>query len=199
MTPHDDQADSRHGPGGTAQLLEQVRHGEASAAQRLMPIVYDELRALAARHMNNERASHTLQPTALVNEAYLRLVGITEIDWESRAHFLAVASTVIRRVLVDHARRYRATKRGGGAGAVRIDDLDDLSQETGVDLLALDTALNELLALNERQFRVVELRFFGGLSVEQIAAALDVSPRTVKGDWAVARAWLAGRLNDDPP
>ena len=178
-------------------MTTRVQTGENAprALGDLLPRVYEELRRIAARHMRQERAGHTLQPTALVHEAFMRMAELREIDWRDRGHFLAVASNVIRRVLIDHARGRRAAKRGGDGTRIRIGDLDELSERAGVDLLALDEVLERLRQLNERQFRVVEMRFFGGLSIEQIAQVLDVSPRTVDGDWAVARAWLDRQLN----
>lgn len=178
----------------TTRILLAAVNGNRNATDQLMPLVYDELRGLAEHLMAQERVDHTLQATALVNEAYMRLVDQTQVDWQGRAHFCAVASEMIRRILVDHARKRSAAKHGGGASRVDLTDVLDLSEEIGVDLLGLDEALQELRALHERQARVVELRFFGGLSVEETAAVLEVSPRTAKGDWRLARAWLRERL-----
>ncbi len=178
----------------TTRILLAAVNGDRSAADQLMPLVYEELRGLAEHFMAAERANHTLHATALVNEAYLRLIDQTQVDWQGRAHFCAVASEMIRRILVDHARKRSAAKHGGGASRVDLTDVLDLSEEIGVDLLGLDETLQELRALHERQARVVELLFFGGLSVEETAAVLEVSPRTVKGDWRLARAWLGERL-----
>ncbi len=178
----------------TTQILLAAANGDRSAADQLMPLVYDELHGLAEHFMAQERVDHTLQATALVNEAYMRLIDQTQVDWQGRVHFCAVASQMIRRILVDHARKRSAAKRGGGASRVDLTDILDLSQEIGVDLLGLDEALQELRGLHERQARVVELRFFGGLNVQETAAVLEVSPRTVKGDWRLARAWLRERL-----
>ena len=178
----------------TTQILLPAANGDRSAADQLMPLVYDELHGLAEHFMAQERVDHTLQATALVNEAYMRLIDQTQVDWQGRAHFCAVASQMIRRILVDHARKRSAAKRGGGASRVDLTDVLDLSEEIGVDLLGLDEALQELRGLHERQARVVELRFFGGLNVQETAAVLEVSPRTVKGDWRLARAWLRERL-----
>jgi RNA polymerase sigma-70 factor (ECF subfamily) len=175
-------------------LLDELAGGDPSAADRLLPLVYDELRALAAARLAQERAGHTLQPTALAHEAYLKLVDQSRVQWRGREHFLAVASTFIRRILVDHARSYKAAKRGAGH-RVGLDASETLvPAEDGVDLIDVDEALIELARLSERQARVVELRFFAGLDVAQTAAVLDVAERTVKGDWAVARAWLRRRL-----
>jgi RNA polymerase sigma factor (TIGR02999 family) len=180
----------------TTQMLMALGRGEREAADRLMPKVYDELRALAERFMQQERPSHTLQATAVVHEAYMRLIDQSRVDWKNRAHFFAVAAEMIRRVLVDYARRRGAAKRGGDARKVALTDgagIDDASEH--VDVLDLDDALQELERLNDRHRRVVELRFFGGLSVEETAHVLDVSPQTVRADWRMARAWLKHRLN----
>ena len=179
-----------------ASLLEPASSGDEIAAKKLLPLVYAELRARAASHLAKERPSHTLQPTALVHEAFLRLVDQTRVDWRGRTHFFAVASEMIRRILVDHARMHGASKRGGGASRVELDEnaVSSGTSPTTVDLIALDDALAELRRLSHRQAQVVELKFFGGLSVEETAQVLDVSERTVKGDWRVARAWLRQRL-----
>ncbi len=172
---------------------------ENRPADALMAELYRELRALAAAQMQRERPGHTLQPTALVNEVYLRLADQTRAHWKDRNHFFAVAAGVIRRVLVDHARARHALKRAAPGERVTIDaDLDAVAGGRGVDLAALDEALTRLAALNERQARVVELRFFAGLSVEETATLLGVSEGTVKGDWRVARAWLEANLDDRP-
>jgi RNA polymerase sigma factor (TIGR02999 family) len=155
----------------------------------LTEAVYAELRALASYFLQRERAGHTLQPTALVHEAYLKLADKTRINWRSKAHFVAVAAEAMRRVLVDHARSFRADKRGGGRARIPL-EAGILAPGTEVDLLALDDAINKLAALDARHARVVELRFFGGLSVEQAAEVLGVSTRTVEADWSLARAWL---------
>ena len=179
------------------QTLQKAAGGSHGAVADLMPLVYSELRAIAGKQLQRERGHHTLQATALANEAYLRLVDQKDVDWKGRAHFLAVAAEVVRRILVDHARKKGAAKRGGGAAQVTL-TLGDVLQAPGdrneVDLLALDEAMRELAALSDRQSRVVELRFFGGLSVEESAYTLGVSERTVKGDWRVAKAWLRKRL-----
>ena len=172
--------------------------GPASAAstQKLLTLVYDELRALAARHMARERPDHTLQPTALVHEAYLRLVDNADVDWQSHAHFLGVASEVIRRILIDYARRHDAAKRGGAIKKVRLSDAECQPDGMDVDLLALDEALQELATLNERHHQVVALRFFGGLTIRETAFVLGHSTNTVTRDWRTARAWLRQRLLD---
>jgi RNA polymerase sigma factor (TIGR02999 family) len=155
-----------------------------------MPLVYDELRHLARDYLRRERAGHTLQPTGLVHEAYLRLVDQTSATWQNRAHFFSVAARVMRRVLVDYAREHRAQKRGGHLEKVEFDEALAPSIDKSLDLVALDEALQELTALDPRQSQIVELRFFGGMTVEEIAELLDVSPRTVKREWRLAKAWL---------
>ncbi len=180
--------------GEVTRLLAGFRSGDAAAEERLLSLVYDELRRLARGAMADERRNHTLQPTALVHEAYLRLIGLQRIDFASRQHFLAVAGRLMREILVDHARRKRAAKRGGDAGRVTLrDDLVGVAPGP-LDLLDLDAALAELARIDERRARVVELRCFAGLTLEEAAAALDVSPRTAKRLWRGAKAWLASRL-----
>ncbi len=181
-------------PPDVTQLLVRLKSGDARALDRLMPLVHDELRRLARARMRNERGSHTLQATALAHEAYLRLVDLDRIDWRGRAHFFAVASGVMRRILIDHARRRRAARRGGGAEHVAFDDALQAADTRPEALVALDEALERLAALDGRQARIVELRFFGGLSVEETGEVLGVSARTVKREWAVARAWLRAEL-----
>ena len=181
------------------QILQKAAGGSHEAVADLMPLVYGELRAIAGKQLQHERRNHTLQATALANEAYLRLVDQKDVDWKGRAHFLAVAAEAIRRILVDHARKRGAAKRGGGAAQVTLtlgDALQTTDDQNEVDLLALDEAMRELAALSDRQSRVVELRFFGGLSVGETAYTLGVSERTVKGDWRVAKAWLRRQLDD---
>ncbi len=165
--------------------------GDAEAPGRLMPLVYDELRRLARGYLQRERSDHTLQPTSLVHEAYLRLVDQTVTSYQNRNHFFGIAAQVMRRILVDHARRRRAGKRGGGEVALQFDDVEMSPRQTrDVDLIALDDALQDLARLDARQSQVVELRFFGGLTNEEIAQSLEISPRTVKREWRMARAWL---------
>lgn len=174
-----------------------VARGDARAAERLMPVVYQQLRALAQEHLKHERPDQTLQATALVHEAYLRMVDQTRAQYRDRNHFFAVAATMIRRVLVDHARARAAAKRGGAGDWTRI-TLDSAVDWTGtreIDLLAIDDALQKLARLSERQARVVEMRFFGGLTIDQTADTLGVSTATVENDWAVARAWLHRELS----
>jgi RNA polymerase sigma-70 factor, ECF subfamily len=170
-------------------------------AARLMPVVYDELRCVAQSYLSCERSGHTLQATALVNEAYLRLV-TQKASWTSRAHFLAIAAEMIRRILVDHARARGTAKRGGAGRRITLHDELTIDAESGmapraeIDLLDLEAAMDDLARLSTRQARVVELRFYGGLNVEETAHVLGVSPRTIKGDWRVARAWLRRRLGE---
>jgi RNA polymerase sigma-70 factor, ECF subfamily len=179
-------------------LLQQVRAGDSQAADKLIPLVVDELRRQARLQLRDERPGHTLQPTALVNEAYLRLVGDQARDWQSRAHFIGVSVAVMRRILIDHARRKNAMKRGSGEKAVAGDeDCPGLSYEQAEELMALDIALDRLNAMNSRQRQVVEMRYFGGLSTEETAEVLKVSPITVKRDWVAARAWLKGQLRPE--
>ena len=175
-------------------LLGKWRAGDQEALQVLIPLVYEELRRIAQRHLRRERQDHTLQSTALVHEAYLRLMKQGPAEVENRAHFLAVASQLMRQILVDHARRHRAAKRGGGL-KLELEDAMALQEAQNIDLIALDHALNELGRLDPRQSRIVEMRFFGGLSIEDAAEVIGVSPATVKREWATARAWLLREMN----
>jgi RNA polymerase sigma factor (TIGR02999 family) len=182
----------------TTRLLLDAAEGKQAAMEALLPLVYDELKAIAVRKMRDERVDHTLQPTALVNEAFLRMVDQTRVRWQGKAHFCAVAANMMRRILVDHARRRSAEKRGAGFQQVALDEaLAPAGGDNPVDIVALDDLLNRLTELNARHARVVELRFFGGLNVEETAHALGVSPATVKNDWRVARAWLLSQLSSD--
>ena len=180
-----------------AQLLERASAGDAQAASRLMPLVYDELRRLAASYLRRERKGQTLQATALVHEAYVRLIGPGDRPWTSRTHFLAIAALSMRQVLVDRARRRAAAKRGGALQRLTLDDalLAVGTSGDAVDLVALDDALTKLEALDPVQARIVELRYFGGLTVEETAAAVDLSPATVKRHWTLARAFLKKTLD----
>jgi RNA polymerase sigma factor (TIGR02999 family) len=180
-------------PDEVTRLLVAWRDGQPGALDRLIPLVYDELRRQARRQLRQERAGHTLQPTALVHEAFLRLVG-QSAQWQNRRHFFAVASQAMRRVLVDHARARDAAKRGDGATRVTLDDAAVEGRPAEVDVLALDEVLGRLEQLDPRQARVVELRYFGGLSAPEAAEALEVSLATVNRDWAMARAWLFREL-----
>src|SRR5262245_37695041 len=171
-------------------LLLDWRNGDGGALDRLMPLVYEELRRMANHYMRNERKGHTLQTSALVNEAYLRLVDHENIQWQNRAHFFGVAAQAMRRILVDHARTRNYQKRGGGAQQVSLDEAATLAGDRAAELIALDEALQELAKMDERKSRVVELRYFGGLSLEETAEALGVSIPTVTRDWNTAKAWL---------
>ena len=177
-------------------LLHQIRAGDANAADKLIPLVIDELRVLARLQLRNERPGHTLQPTALVNEAYLRLVSDQARDWHDRAHFIGVSVSVMRRILIDYARRKRALKRGAGEPFAE-EDYAGFSYEQADELIALDVALDRLEQMNSRQRQVVEMRYFGGLSLEEAAEVLNVSPITVKRDWVAARAWLKSQLRPE--
>ena len=173
-----------------SKLLVGWGQGDQDARDALIPLVYDELRRLARRHLRRERPDHTLQSAALVNEAYLRMVHQEPPQWQNRAHFFGVAAQMMRHILVDHARGRMAAKRGAGAPRLTLDAQIVLPQSREVDLVALDDALNQLAVLDPQQGRLVELRFFGGLSIEEAAIVLGVSPATVKREWATARAWL---------
>jgi RNA polymerase sigma factor (TIGR02999 family) len=175
-------------------LLVAWSNGDKLAYDRLVPLVYDELHRLAHRYMSGERPGHTLQTTALVDEAYLRLVD-QKVHWQNRSHFFAIAAEVMRRILIDYARRRRYTKRGGAVQQVELDEAMLMARERSSELIALDDALKRLAEFDERKSRVVELRFFGGLSVEETAGVLKVSVNTVKRDWSTARAWLFKEVN----
>ena len=179
-----------------SKLLLNWGQGDQGAREALIPLVYDELRRLARRHLRRERPDHTLQSAALVNEAYLRLVRQDQPQWQNRAHFFGVAAHLMRHILVDHARNRMAAKRGAGAPRLTLDPEVALPQQREVDVVALDDALNQLAALDEQQSRVVELRFFGGLSIEETSVVLEISPATVKREWATARAWLQREMKN---
>jgi RNA polymerase sigma factor (TIGR02999 family) len=176
-----------------SQLLADWANRDPVAREQLVPIVYEELRRLAHHHMRGERAGHTLQTTALVNEVYLRLAGIDGLRWRDRAHFFAMAATLMRRVLVDYARQRGREKRGAGISVISLDE-NAVAAQPAVDIVALDEALARLAAVDPQQSRVVELRFFAGLSVDETAEALAISPATVKRDWATAKLWLYNEL-----
>ena len=182
--------------GKVTRLLAEWSGGNANALEELFPFVYRELRSLAASAMRRERAGHTLQPTALVHEAYLRLVDQDQVRWKDRQHFLAIAATMMRRILVNHARDRAAAKRGGGLRKVPLEAAETPGGERAVDLVALDEALHDLARTDERLARIVEMRFFGGMSVDDIAGELGVDPRTVKRGWQAARTVLFDRLRD---
>lgn len=184
-------------PSEVTQLLKDWSSGDSAALDQLIPIVYDELRAVAARYLRRERQDHTLQPTALVNEAYLRLIDQRQVQWQNRAHFVGVAAQMMRRILVDHARNHNRAKRGGGARKVSLDEAVALSEERADDLVELDEALTALAKFDERKSRVVEMRYFGGLSVDETAEVLKVSEITVARDWKLAKAWLYTRIEDN--
>jgi RNA polymerase sigma factor (TIGR02999 family) len=179
-------------PGEITRILTGAEQGDEQALQRLIPIVYSELRRLAAYHMQKERPDHTLQATALVHEVYLRLTGSKKLDLRNRAHFFAVASNVMRNLLVDHARARKRAKRGGG-GALPLDEALTLTMADSNEVLAIHDALDELTQVDARQSRIVEMKYFGGMSVEEIAAVLGISDRTVKREWQMAKAWLYER------
>ncbi|MGD9902491.1 MAG: sigma-70 family RNA polymerase sigma factor [Vicinamibacterales bacterium] len=187
------------GPPPVTDLLLAWRGGDERALDRLVPLVHAELLRLARRQMNRERARHTLQTTALVNEAYLRLVDLSRVQWQDRSHFFAMAARVMRRVLVDHARARRQQKRGGGVRPAPLDLSPEVAVERGDDLVALDDALQTLAVVDPRKAQVVELRFFGGLSVEETAQALAVSVETVGRDWRLAKLWLLRELGRGAP
>lgn len=182
-------------PGEVTQLLIEIRAGKRDAEAKLIPLVYRELRRLAASYLRGERADHTLQPTALVHEAYLRLTKLHEVDWQSRSHFFATAATVMRRILVDHARAQNANKREGCRDAVSLEEALVVSPARSLQLIALDDALDRLAKLDVRRSKIVELRFFGGLSEEETGEVLGISARTVKRDWRVAKAWLYNEVS----
>jgi RNA polymerase sigma-70 factor (ECF subfamily) len=176
-------------------LLQRAKDGDEHAAELLLPIIYDQLRALAGSYFRDQPVGHTLQPTALVHEAFVKLINSPTDGFNSRAHFMAVASTAMRQILTDHARRKRADKRGGGAGKIELDAAEGFIKGKEIDIVDLDEALTQLRAFDDRKHRVVELRFFGGLEMQQIADFLGVSLSTVEADWRAARAWLAVRVN----
>jgi RNA polymerase sigma factor (TIGR02999 family) len=182
----------------TGLLLEWGR-GDEAALERLIPLVYEELHRIARCCMAGERVGNSLQATALVNEAYVRLVGGKAVEWHDRAHFLAVCARVMRRILVDHARARHYQKRGGDAPKVTLDEALVVTNEPGQDFVALDDALEALAKFDERKSRVIEMRFFGGLSVEETSVVLNVSPATVMGDWRLAKAWLRREMRGDHP
>lgn len=177
------------------QLLVKLTDGNTQAIEDLLPLIYDELRNLAGKYLRRERVSHTLQPTALVHEAYLRLIDQTQVKWQNRAHFFGVAANIMRRILVDHARRTKAEKRGGDAEKLPIEEeILVVSNEKSVELLALDEALENLAKIDPQKSKIVELRYFGGLSVEETAEVMGVSAITVKRQWRMAKAWLYGQI-----
>jgi RNA polymerase sigma-70 factor, ECF subfamily len=181
-------------PSDVTPLLSELAQGDHAAAEKLVPLVYDELRRLARCYMRRERPDHTLQTTALVHEAYLKLVRQQKTDWQCRSHFLAIAAQVMRRILLDHARGHLRRKRGGARQVLQLDEALTFSEDCSQELVELHQALERLSAIDPRQGKIVELRFFGGLSVEETSEILGISSKTVKRDWAVAKAWLHGEL-----
>jgi RNA polymerase sigma factor (TIGR02999 family) len=183
----------------TTQLLRAWANGDQGALEQLTPRVYDELRRIAGHFMQNERAGRTIQTTALVHEAYLKLIDIDNVEWQHRAHFFAVSAQIMRRILLDQARRRVAAKRGGVTPRANLDEIPDLGSGRARELIALDDGLDALAAIDPRKARVIELRFFGGLSVEETAEVLKVSPDTVLRDWRLARAWLLAEMGSASP
>lgn len=184
-------------PSEVTRLLRSASSGDPSAMEAILPLVYDELHALADGYLRRERVGHTLQPTALVNEAYLKMVDQRDARWESRNHFLAVAAISMRRILVNHAKHRKRLKRGGGRRRETLSDSILLGAEPDIDLIALDEAMEKLAAIDERKVRIVELRFFVGLTVEEAAEVLGISPATVKRDWDFARTWLLREMGEE--
>ncbi len=178
-------------------LLLEWREGDKAALDRLIPIVYDELRRIAHRYVQHERDAHTLQTSALVNEAYLRFAGQRKVDWQNRAHFFAVTAQVMRHILIDHARRRRYAKHGGEVQQIPINDAAEMSLQRAGELIALEEALDQLAKLDQRKCQVVELRYFGGLSLEETAEVLQISLMTVRRDWRAAKAWLYRSVTND--
>lgn len=180
------------------QLLIDWRNGDKAALDRMTPVLYEELRRLARHFLSGERPDHTLQPTALVHEAYLRLVDQHAVDWQNRAHFLGVAASMMRRILINHARAHQAAKREGYAQALALEDALGVFDKPQVDLLELNRALQELAEIDPQQGRVVELRYFGGLTIEETAEVMGISPATVKREWGTARLWLLQKIEGPP-
>lgn len=186
-------------PEGITQLLIDWRNGDKVALDHLIPLVYDELRRMAKHYLAKQRRNHTLQTSALINEAYLRLVNQETINWQNRAHFFAVAAQIMRHILIDYARSYRCEKRGGGAYKLALEDALVFTEERAAELVALDDALKMLAALDLRANQIIEMRFFGGLSIEETAEVLNVSPTTVQREWRAAKAWLQRFISGNHP
>lgn len=185
----------RHRPDEITEMLKAWGDGDCSVAERFMPLIYDELRRQAHRYLNRERPNHTLQTTALVHEAYLRLIEQRNVSWQNRAHFFGLSAQMMRRILVNYAVSRQREKRGGAAEVIQLDDTIQVGAiEKRVDLIALDEALNRLEKLDERQAKVIELRYFGGMSIEETAEVMAISPATVKREWNMARAWLRSEI-----
>lgn len=178
-------------------VLDAIEQGDNAAADRLMPLVYDDMRALAADYMKREAPGHTLQPTALVNEAFVKLVDQRRVEWMGRSHFFAVGAQIMRRILVDHARGKKRAKRGGDRKRIELTDACQVSSHPNIDLLEIDEALTKLAKRDARQAKIVELRFFGGLTVAEVSEVLGVSKRTVEAEWTMIRAWLRRELADE--
>jgi RNA polymerase sigma-70 factor (ECF subfamily) len=189
--------DREERPGQVTQLLENWSKGDLQAREEVFPLVYNELRRLAASYLRRERKDHTLQATALVHEAYLRLVDHEHADWQNRQHFFGAAAQLMRRILVDHARAHLAAKRGSGSVKVELTEAIAMSQDQPAEMLALDESLTRLAAVDAQQGKIVELRVFAGLSVEETAELLSISPATVKRDWAMAKAWLLRQIRKE--
>jgi RNA polymerase sigma factor (TIGR02999 family) len=185
-------------PEEITQLLMNWSQGDKAALDQLVPLVYPELRRLAKRHMNRENPAHTLQTSALINEAYLKLVDQQNVHWQNRAHFFAVAAQVMRHILVDHARTRNYAKRGGGASKLPLDEAAAVTERRAAELIALDDALRDLARLDERRSQIIELRFFGGLSLEETAEVMNISPSTVQREWRAAKAWLHHTIGNQP-
>jgi RNA polymerase sigma-70 factor (ECF subfamily) len=181
-------------PEQITELLQRISQGDEGARELLIPEVYGELRRIASRYLSKERKGHTLQPTALVNEMFVKFLGTTTIPWQSRAHFFGIAAKVMRRYLTDHARHHSAKKRGGTETIIALDERSIASQQKSMEAVALDEALNRLEKIDERRAKVVEMRFYGGMTEEEVAEVMGCSSRTVKRDWEFARAWLYGEL-----
>ena len=180
---------------GVTELIIELANGKRDAVDRLLPLIYDELKRVAANYLRRERSDHTLQPTALVNEAYMKMLDITQVSWQNKAHFIGVAANQMRRILVDHARNHNAQKRGGEFQILTLNEEIDKSDEESTDLIALDDALNELAKMDPVKAKIVELRYFGGLSTTETAEVLGVSPITIKRHWKLTKAWLYGQLS----
>ena len=180
-----------------SQVLDAIDQGDEAAADRLMPFVYDDMRGLAADYLKREPPGHTLQPTALVNEAFLKLVDQSRVEWKGRSHFFAIGAEIMRRILVDHAGGNKRTKRGGNRRRIQLTDDCQVSPYRDIDVLEINDALIKLSRLDSRQAKIVELRFFGGLTVEEVAEVLGVSKRTVEAEWTMVRAWLRRELADE--
>lgn len=182
--------------GEVTKILHQIGDGNKDAVNNLMPLVYDEFHKMAQRYMNRESSGHTLQPTALVSEAYLKIVDQKNVNWQGRSHFFAVGAQAMRRILVDHARKKKSEKRGGGQINLELNEEIALTPNKDEDIIAVDDALKALEQIDERQARIVEMRFFGGLSVQEVAEVLNVSKRTVEAEWTMIKAWLRRELSE---